>query len=418
METDKKEKKRSTAYKKFRYKNRVYIGINNILSELNKETTITQITFGNILKSEQHDRGYYNRIIEYYDILNQVETLDRKTQEYVPVLKHNLEYYKEKLSPTVKKQYRYNKVIYNKQIDLYNEVTKTTEVSFRAFQRLLRHQKSTFTIKDENVLKQLSTIDVFDIKEQKWRPIFDINKTTVLEDRKPIRGRYNKRFDQFFYTTDIFTDTIDNDKVNYLINKSIDEHDIDTFAYLIHDLMIHQLGNSILVYYPLYEDEPEEFAQYTIEVCYERVFIKRNKNPDDWIRFINYRVKQDLINNFRMYNSFEDCHSKRYRNKSSLYDMELDIAIKEACGIGTISYEYIDKKEVINLSLEETIDYLIDNYCPINAYKDSKRLRDALRLSIKRKKPLLNKMPVQYHNILYTLFNEYSKLTNKKDEIE
>lgn len=403
----------------FSYKGKEYKGTTEIVKHINEDnnTDISIFLFRSILNYKS-PKSYpkYESILKYYDILSQIKILDTETENFVSILQYDsYEIYAEKYyNSQVARLFRYKGIIVKGSRELFEVFKSGTrkKIHYRWFKTLIREKVSNSTIRDKAVLKKLKDIEVYNYRTRNWEKYFTKDNLIIKDGRIPIRRRYNKRFDKFLYTDNLFTDTTNNDEINDLINKSIKKKDIETFAILIHDTMINQLGNSILVYNPLYEQEPEDFALYTVEVCYNRVFHSNNKVPTDWIRFINYRVSQKYIINFRQYNSYQDAHEEKYINKSSLIDTELDLFIKRLSGIGAYSFELIDDKEenYIKMTLKDAVDYLIDNYCLSKKMKESKVFRDNLTLSITKNHVIVGNTRKEYQNELIYLFNQFKKI--------
>ena len=407
----------------FLYKGKEYKGTTEIVKGINEDndTNISIFLFRSILNYRlPQSYPYYKSILNHYDILSQIKILDKETNAFVPILQYdNYNDYVDKYNNSNSaKVFRYKGTIVNGVRELFEIFNKGTrkKIQFRWFKTLIREKVSTSTIRDKNILRKLKDIEIYDYKTRAWTFYFTKDNLIIKDGRIPVRRRYNRRFDNFLYTDNLFTDTTDNDKINELINKSIKKKDIETFAILIHDTMINQLGNSIQVYNPLYEQEPEDFALYTVEVCYYRVFHVKKKVPTDWIKFINYRVSQKYIINFRQYNNYQDAHEEKYMNKSSLFDNELDLFIKKISGIGAYSFELIDDKEKdsIEMSLEDAIDYLLNNYCLSKKMIESKVFRDNLTLSVIKGHVIVGNTKKEYQNDLVYLFNQFNKIFIKK----
>ena len=406
--------------RKFLYNNKEYKSTKAIAKTLG-------ISLSNLMriiyKSNKERGNQYKFIVENFEILNKLKYWDEYKKEYTPVLKYNdkqiyidkyLEQSQRRGNSVIQYKFRFEGEYLNGIEALWSKLYPVIgdDLSRRAFRKIITHQESTYFIKKEETLDVLSSVEVYDVVLSDYRNLVDRNKISLIEHRRPVYKRVDNRFDNFLITEGLFTDKYDRDKVNSLINQAIAKEDYYTFAILIHDLIINLLGGSYDVFQePLYEQEPDDFAYYTVEICYEKVFESDDLvNPKEWTLYCKRRCKRRIIDNFRLENFFEESHSIDYINKSSVFDSELDLAVKKLSGLGVITYDLIEDKPLIKkLTLSELVDYLLDNFCLINSSRGVVRI--ALLESIKRKRIYLNKLDKKYHNSLIYLFNQYRLLT-------
>ena len=403
--------------KKFLYENQEYESYETVANELN----ISLSNLRKILVKSKNERGnQYKFIVENFEILNKLKVFDDKSNVYIPVLEYDRETYINKYrkqsqrrgNSVIQYKFRFEGEELNGIEALWSKIHPILgkDLSRRTFRKLITHQESTYSIKKEETLDLLSTVDVYDIAIGDWRNLIDRNKIFLIEQRRPVYKRVDNRFDKFLITEGIFTDSYDRDKVNTMINSAIKRKDYYEFSVLIHDVTINLLGGSFGVFGESeYEQEPEDYAYYTVEACYERAFESNLPNPKDWVKFLRYRAKRRILDIFRKENNYEESHELDYRDKSSIFDYELDLEIKRLSGLGVVRYEIIEDIPVKEVNLEELIDYLFSKYYLFKEVPDS--LRSNLIQSMKLNKLYFKGLDKKYFNSLIYLFNQYKLIT-------
>ena len=402
--------------RKFLYDNQEYESTRVVAYVLE----ISQSSLRRLINKSNKERGsQYKFIVENFDILNRLKIYDNNLKEYIPVLEYDKRTYIDKYreqsqrrgNSVIEYRFRFNGEELNGIEALWSKIHPIVgkDLSRRTFRKLITHRESTYSIKKEETLDLLSTIEIYDISIGDWRELIDRKKIFLIENRRPVYKRVANRFDKFLITNDIFKDSYDRDKVNQLINESVEKKDYYEFSVLIHDLMINLLGGSFEVFEKSeYEQEPNDYAYFTVEACYERAFESDLPSLKNWIKFLRYRAKRRILDIFRKENNYEDSHEIDYIDKSSIFDYELDLEIKRLSGLGIVNYDTVEEDELKEISLNEMVDYLVDNYC---LFKNIPcELRKSLFQSIKFNKLSFKNLDSRYLNSLIYLFNQYKLL--------
>lgn len=403
--------------KKFLYENQEYKSIRLVSDEL--EISISNLR-KIIYKSDKERGTQYKFIVENFEILDKLKVFDDKLNKYIPVLKYDRQTYifkykeqsQRRGNSVVQYKFRFEGEELNGIEALWSKIHPILgkDLSGRTFRKLITHQESTYSIKKEETLDLLSTVEIYDISIGDWRSLIDRKKIFLIGQRRPVQKRVDNRFDKFLITKGIFTDNYDRDRINNLINLAIKKKDYYEFSVLIHDVMINLLGGSFDVFgEPEYEKEPDDYAFYTVEACYERLIDSNLDIPKDWIKFLRYRTKRRILDIFRKENSFEESHEIDYRNKSSVLDYELYLEIRRLSGLGIITSNIEESFPMKEIVLSELVDYLLINFCLFKEEIDV--LRIFLIESIKNNKLYKKGLNKKYINTLVYLFNQYKLLT-------
>ena len=399
--------------RKFLYNNQEYKSIGLIADILG----ISLSNLRKIINKSDKERGnQYKFIVENFDILDRLEIFDNNLKRYIPLLEYDkqtyIDMYREQTqrrgNSVIQYRFRFNEEELNGIEALWSKIHPITgkDLSRRTFRKLITHQESTYSIKKEETLDILGSIEIYDISIGNWRKLIDRKEIKLIEQRRPVYKRVDNRFDRFLITEGIFTDSYDRDKVNDMINLAIKRKDYYEFSVLIHDVMINLLGGSFDVFgEPEYEQEPEDYAFYTVEACYERLNNPDLNNPKNWIKFLRYRAKRRILDIFRKENDYEESHEIDYRDKSSILDYELDLEIKRLSGLGIVRYEIEKKSEAKEINLENLVDYLLYRFCLFK--NEINILREYLKKSIENDKIYRKGLDKKYFNTLIYLYNQY-----------